>query len=129
MIRLLATLTLSLLSDAVGLLAATLLLDDFSIDATGFVVAVLIFALTTTIFGPLIMKIALTNAPYLMGGIALITTLIGLVVTNIFVDGMTVSGLSTWVIATLIVWLFSILGSVLLPLVIFKKTLQKHKEA
>ena len=129
MIRLLASLVLSILSNVVGLLAAAWLIDDFSINASSFITAVLIFSVSTVILGPLVIKIALTNAPYLMGGIALVTTLVSLIITNAVSDGIAISGLPAWVAATLVVWLFSIIGSLLLPLVIFKKTLQKAKES
>lgn len=129
MIRLLANLTLAILANAVGLLAASVLLDDFSISGVAFVTAVLIFSAVTTVLGPLVTKIALTSAPYLMGGIALVTTLLGLIITSLISDGITINGITTWAVATLVVWLFSLIGSVLLPLVIFKKTLEKHKES
>lgn len=128
MIRLLARLIINILANAVGLLAAAAILDGFNVDGLSFAIAVLIFSLATTILGPLITKIALTNAPYLMGGIALVTTLVGLIITTVVSDGISVSGISTWLLATLIIWLFSIIGSLLLPLVIFKKTMEKHKE-
>ncbi|MCA9324559.1 phage holin family protein [Candidatus Saccharibacteria bacterium] len=127
MLRLLANLTLSILANAVGLLAAALALDNFSIDAAGFITAVLIFSIATTILGPLIVKIALTSANYLVGGIALVTTLVGLIITDVVSDHVTISGVTTWAVATLVVWLFSIIGSVLLPLVIFKNVLQKKQ--
>lgn len=129
MIRLLARLVLSLLANTIGLLAALFILDGFSIEATSFIIAVLIFSIVTTVLGPFIAKVALTSAPYLMGGIALVTTLAGLIITALVTDAFVIEGLSTWVLATLIIWIFSIIGSVLLPLVLFKKTLSKHKKA
>lgn len=128
MLRLIARITLSLLANVLGLLAAAWLLDDFSVDATSFVMAVLIFTVSTVVLGPLVLKIALQSANYLVGGIALVTTFIGLVVTNLVSDGISISGVSTWLLATLIVWVFSIIGNLLLPLIIFKKTLKKSAE-
>ena len=125
MIRLLAQLTLSVLANAVGLFMTTILVDGFSIDGISFVIAVAIFSIVTTILGPLIVKIALTSAPYLMGGIALVTTFVGLFITTLLSDGISISGFSTWIISTLVVWVFSLIGSVLLPLILFKKTLAK----
>lgn len=127
MIRLLARLTLSLLANTIGLLAASFLVSGFDIDAKSFIIAVLIFSVATTVIGPLVAKIALTNAPYLMGGIALVTTLLGLIITDLVSTGISVSGLSSWIIATLVVWLFSVLGSVLLPLILFKKVLANNR--
>jgi uncharacterized membrane protein YvlD (DUF360 family) len=127
MIRFLAKLALNILANAVGLLAASMLIEGFTITGVSFVIAVLIFSLSIMILGPLITKIALTNAPYLLGGTALVTTFVGLVVTNLVSDGISISGLSTWLFATLIVWVFSLLGNILLPLVLFKKVLDGHK--
>jgi uncharacterized membrane protein YvlD (DUF360 family) len=128
MIVLLARLTLNIMANALGLLAATLIVDGFSINGISFIIAVAIFSLTTTILGPLIIKIALSSAPYLMGGIALITTFIGLLITSFISDGISISGLSSWALATFVVWVFSLLGSLLLPLVLFKKTLNKNNK-
>lgn len=128
MIRLAVRTLLSLLANAIGLIAAAVLLDGFSIDSVAFVVAVVVFTLATAILGPFIAKLALKNADYLMGGIALVNTLVALILTSIITTGISIDGVSTWVLATLIVWLFSMLGNVLLPLVLFKKTLEKVKE-
>ncbi len=128
MIRLLARLIISLLADAVGLAAAAVILDGFSINGVAFLMAVVIFALSTTLLGPFIAKLALRHASYLMGGIALVTTLVGLILTNIFSDGISIQGLSTWILATLMVWIFVVLGNIILPLILFRKTLQKVRE-
>ncbi len=129
MIVLLARLTLSVLANAAGLLAANFLVSGFSINGASFVIAVVIFSLATTILGPLIVKIALSSAPYLMGGIALVTTFAGLLITNLVSDGISIEGVSAWVFATFVVWIFSIIGSLLLPLILFKKTLDKNKKS
>ncbi len=123
MLRLLAQVSISLMANAVGLIAASVLLDGFSLDGVSFVVATVIFTLATLILGPLVLKIALTSATFLVGGIALVTTLVGLVVTNLLSDGISISGLSTWILATLIIWVFSIIANLVLPLLLFKKTL------
>lgn len=127
MIRLLAQLTLAVLANAVGLFMASILVDGFNIDGVSFVIAVGIFSLATTILGPLITKIALTSAPYLMGGIALVTTFVGLLITSLISDGISIEGLTAWAISIFVVWFFSMIGSVLLPLVIFKKALEDKK--
>lgn len=123
MIRLLARSALAILANAVGLLAANWLVEGFSIDATALISAVLIFTIATVILGPLIIKMTLTGAPALMGGIALVTTLVGLLITTLVTDGLSISGASAWVMSTLIIWLCSLLAGFLLPMLLFKKTL------
>jgi uncharacterized membrane protein YvlD (DUF360 family) len=127
MIRLLVQIALSLLANTVGLLAATFLLDGFSIDALSIVSVVIIFSLATVFIGPLLLKLSIKNAPVLTGGISLFTTFAGLLVADVISDGLTIDGFNTWVLATLIVWLFGVIATLILPLIFFKKTLEKHK--
>ena len=126
--RLLAQMSLSLLANALALLAASMLLTRFTINGLAFVVAVCIFTASTVILEPLITKIARQNAPYLLGGIALVTTFAGLLVTTLVTDGLSITGIATWVIATLIIWLATIVASLVLPLFLFKELLGNHRK-
>lgn len=128
MVRLLARISLELLANAVGLLVAALALDNFSISATAFVIVVAIYSVIKFVLGPLVVKLAFTHLEAFRGGIALITTIVGLMLTAILSDGLQVSGISTWIAATLIVWLFGVFASLLLPLIIFKGILNNSEE-
>ena len=127
--RLLAQMSLSLLANALALVAASILLTGFTINGLAFAVAVCIFTASTVILEPLITKIARQNAPYLLGGIALVTTFVGLLVTTLVTDGLSITGIATWVIATLIIWLATIVASLVLPLFLFKELLGNHRKA
>lgn len=128
MVRFLVRIFLALLANAVGLLAASALLDGFNLQMDGFITAVIIFTLATVILGPFVISMALRNIPALMGGVALVTTLVGLVLTDWLSDGLNISGVSTWILATLIVWLCSLLATVVLPLLFFKELLSGDKK-
>jgi hypothetical protein len=110
-----------LIANAVGLLVAVFLLPGFSINVLGFVAAVAIFSLVQTLVGPLLGKIASKRFPQVMGGIALVTIFVGLFVTDIVMPGMEIGGISNWLAATLLVWLGSLLASILLPIYVFKQ--------
>jgi hypothetical protein len=127
--RLLAQMSLSLLANALALLAASMLLAGFAINGLAFVVAVFIFTASTVILEPLITKIARQNAPYLLGGIALVTTFVGLLVTTLVTDGLNITGIGTWVIATLVIWLATVVASLVLPRFLFKEVLGNHRKA
>jgi putative membrane protein len=71
---------------------------------------------------PLLLKISIKSVPQLRGGIALVTTLVGLVITNYLSDGLTITG-----VATLIVWLMALAAGLILPLFLFKKVMQKRE--
>ena len=68
MIRLLISAAVHLGANAIGLLIAALVLDDMSIDAAAFLIAVIIFTLVEVIAEPLIEKIAVRHANALVGG-------------------------------------------------------------
>jgi hypothetical protein len=121
MIRFLWSTAAYLVANAVGLALATILLTGFTIGPLSFVVAVLIFSAVQTVAGPLITKISLKNFPQLMGGIALVTIFLGLFVTELIMSDMQIGGLSNWLAATLLVWLGSLVASVLLPIYVFKQ--------
>ncbi len=67
--------------------------------------------------------IAFTRAPVMLGSTALTATLVGLIVTSVVTDGLRISGLSTWVVATVLVWAIALAARLLLPLVMFKEIL------
>ena len=129
MMRFLASSVLTLLGNAAGLVIASLLLSGFHIHPLGFVVSVLFFTGVEILFEPFIIKLALRYMPALRGGIALVTTLVGLLLTSMFTDGLSINGLNTWIMAPLVIWLSVLLAGILLPMVIFKKTLDAAKQA
>ena len=129
MIRLLATLALQVISAAVGLFVTSQVLDGFSVSQQGYIASVLFFVVISFVLEPLVVKLAIRYLPALRGGIALVTTFVSLLLTTTFTNGLSISGLSTWVLAPLIVWLCILLASILLPLVLFKKALGNVKQS
>ena len=128
MIRLFASACLHLLANAVGLLiAAALLSPEFSIDTVSFIAVTVIFTLVEVLAGPLLMSISVKNVPSLTGGIALVTTFVGLLVADMVSDGLQIEGASTWLLASLIVWAGALIAGVVLPLFLFKQTMAERK--
>jgi len=120
---------LHLLANAVGLLVADAVLSGFSLTVTSLVVVTLIFTLVEVIAGPLLVSISIKNMPALTGGVSLVTTFVGLLITNYFSDGIYISGVSTWLLASLIVWGAALLAGAILPLFLFKKTLEARRKS
>lgn len=128
MVRFLARTALYLLANGVGLIAAAVLLDGFTLDPVGFVVSLLIFTAVETLLGPFVVKMAIQYAPALRGGIALVTTFVGLLITSTLTDGVRLEGVTTWLLAPFVVWAFVLVAAILLPLVLFKKVLGEVRE-
>ncbi len=127
MIRFLAHSALTLLANAVGLAMASLLLPGFHIDPIGFVVSVAFFTVVEIVFGPFVFKMAVKYLPALRGGIALITTLVGLLLTVTFTSGLKIDDVKTWVIAPLVIWLSVVIAGIILPLFLFKTVLEEAR--
>jgi hypothetical protein len=123
MARLLARTVIELVASAIGLIVAAWLLDGVTLNASGFLVAVAVFTAAKVILGPLVFKLSFKYARALTGGIALVTTFVGLLITTWLTSGLTITGASSWVMATIVVWLFTVIAILLLPMVIFKKLL------
>ena len=121
MIRLLIRVAILLGSSTIGLVAAALLLPDFQLSAPGFITAVVIFTAAQAILAPFIFSVARKHASALLGGIGLVSTLVALIVAAFVPGGIQISGMTTWVTASLVVWLATALGGWLLPLIAIKR--------
>lgn len=128
MIRFLVRAAIFLASAAIGLLVAKLTLDDMSIDASSFIAVVVIFAVIQSVLAPFIAKVTARNAPAILGATGLLSTFIALVVADVVSDGMTISGADTWLFATLIVWIVTMLATLLLPIILVKLGVQAARD-
>ena len=116
-----------LMSAAVALLIANWILPQVALRVTGFVIAVVVFALAQSILSPFIFNLARKYASAMLGGIGLVATLVALWVATLFPDGLSISGIG-WVLAPLVVWIITALGGWILMGVVFKRTLKKHEK-
>lgn len=114
---------------ALGLLAGSWLLEDFHLAWEGFVVAVLIFAIAQSLLGPFIFRMTNRYVPAAIGGFGLISTLAALIVASLFPNGLSINGITTWILAALVVWATTTLGSWLLPLIFLKKRIARRDAA
>lgn len=127
MIRLLVRLLIAFASNAVGLIVAAAVLDDMSLNATGFVVAVAIFTIVYALLQPFLISVLRRSPAPVLGGVALIATLASLIITELLTDGLSISGVGTWIAATVIVWLASVLAGFILPYLGLKKFLEDRR--
>jgi putative membrane protein len=111
-VRLAVRIVLAVVANAIALLIAAALLDGVRIDATGFVIAVAIFSLASLLLRPILAWIVLRWARPLLGVIALVTTFVLLLVTDLLSDGLEIEGTLDWVLATVIVWLATMIYDV-----------------
>jgi putative membrane protein len=128
MLRLIASTVLEVAANAIGLLVADWLLPGFSMDLFGFIIVVAIFTVAKFVLGPLIFKLSHQYVQVLSGGVALVTTFVGLLITTLLTKGLVIVGIDTWILATLIVWLCGVLAALVLPMFLFKSILSNRAE-
>jgi len=128
-IRFLVRTGLFLGSAAIGLFVAMLVVDGMSITWTSFVVVVVIFAAIQAVLSPFLAQQAERSAPVLTGGVGLASTFLALLITEQVTDGLSISGASSWLFATLIVWLATMIAALLLPWVLVKAGINRVRDA
>jgi Mycobacterial 4 TMS phage holin, superfamily IV len=129
MVRLLIRAAIFLGTAALGLLIAWWLLPGFDIDWAGFLVAMVVFAIAQSLLSPLITKLATRHAPEVLGGVGLVSTFLALLLATVIANGLRIDGLLTWVLATLIVWLVTALGTWLLSVAFLKRRVGARRDA
>ncbi|WP_093184041.1 phage holin family protein [Sanguibacter gelidistatuariae] len=128
MVRFLIRAVIFLVSAALGLLVASWILDDVTVNATGFTVAVVIFAVAQSVLSPFIAKMTARNAPAFLGGIGLVSTYVALLIASLVSDGLEITGVQTWILATLIVWLVTALATLFLPMIFIRKKIDAKRK-
>jgi uncharacterized membrane protein YvlD (DUF360 family) len=128
MIRLLIRMALAIVGNAVGLLVAAWVLDDMTLDASGFIIALLIFSAVMVVAQPLLRQIAIKSVEALQGATALVTTFVALLVTDLISDGLSITGFWTWIAATVIVWLGTLLAGLILGLIFLREVRENRQE-
>jgi putative membrane protein len=123
-IRLLVRTAVAVAANAVGLLVAAAVLDGVHLNGTGFLVAVVIFTIVFALLQPFLLVQMRRSRAAALGGVALLSTLVSLIVTDLLSDGLEINGVGTWIAATVIVWLAALLAGFIIPFLGLRKYLQ-----
>jgi uncharacterized membrane protein YvlD (DUF360 family) len=127
MIRFLVRTGVMLLANAIGLLIASVVLDGMDVDATAFIIAVVIFTVVLALMTPFLANALRKGGSAALGGVALIATLVSLVITDLLSDGFTIRGIGTWILAAVIVWAASLIAAFILPFLGLRKFMEERR--
>ena len=127
MIRFLFNVVVFLGSAALGLwLTAIILGDEFSLPAAALLTATLIFAVIQAILSPFFVKA--TNGGAFLGGVGLISTFVSLWLTTLIVDSFDITGgWTTWLAATVIVWLITAAATWIFALIFLRNRREERR--
>jgi hypothetical protein len=96
----------SLIGIAAGLILSVALLSDFSASTTAIVTATILFWIVHIIVNFFAVKVLIRQPSVAMAGLlALASTIIALIIVNIAISDISISGVATYVLATLIIWI------------------------
>jgi len=128
-IRFLIRIAVYFAAAAIGLIVAAAVFDGVRLDTLGFVIVAAIYAVVLGLLMPLFQQQAQrSRSSMLSGGVGLITTFVALAVTAFISDDLTIDGFGTWVGATVVVWLATLLASLLLPVLVVKRVVdERHR--
>jgi len=123
-IRLLVRTLIALVANAVGLIVAAAVLSGMHMSIGSFFLDIIIFTVVAALLQPFVAaqfrRLALIAA--------LIAIFVALVVTDLVSDGLTIDGVSTWIAATVIVWLAALLAAFILPFLGLKRFLENRRD-
>ena len=115
MVRTLIKIVLTIAGNAIGLARCARAARRHVPRRRGFILAVLIFTVAELILEPLDREDRARSMPRRCGwSPSLVTTFLALLVTDLVSDGLEIEGALTWVLATVIVWLSTLLAGVIL---------------
>jgi uncharacterized membrane protein YvlD (DUF360 family) len=128
MIRFLISLVVFFGAAVVGLAVANAVLEGMTVDTGSFLLAAAIFAILQAVLAPFFMVNIRRFAPAALSGVGLVTTFAALLLTVLISDGISIDGITTWILATLIVWLATLLASLILPLLVARWIVTESRE-
>lgn len=128
MIRFVVRTAIVLVANAVGLVVAAALLEGVQLDAGGFVVAVIVFTVVYALLQPFLAVQLRRRGSSALGGVSLIASLVGLIVTDVVSDGLSIDGFGAWLGAAVIVWAGALLAAFILPFLGLKKYLEERRD-
>jgi hypothetical protein len=104
-----------LASWAIGLLIAASVVPGVSLSVPGFIVAVVVFAVTQATLSLSILKLPHQYASLLLGSTGLALTIVALVLASILTHDLTIDGMASWLATTVVVWLVTTIWAITLP--------------
>ena len=103
----------SLAAIALGFVVSAALLEGFSADLTEYLGATLLFWIVNLVVNFIAVRVLIrTPSVALAGMLALASTIVSLIIIDIVISGIRIRGVSTYLLATLIIWIATVVGDV-----------------
>jgi hypothetical protein len=104
----------SLVGIAAGIILSVALLSDFSASTAGIIEATIVFWIIHIIVNFFAVKVLIRQPSVAMAGLlALASTIVSLIIVNLIVSDISIGGATTYVLATLIIWITTAVADML----------------
>ena len=101
----------SLIGIAVGIVLSTAIFDGFSSTTTGLVEATIVFWIVFLIVNFLALRVLIRQPSVALAGLlALGSTIVSLIIVNLIVSDISIRGVSTYLGATLVIWISTVVA-------------------
>ena len=101
----------SLIGIAVGIVLSTAIFDGFSSTTAGVVEATIVFWIVFLIVNFLALRVLIRQPSVgLAGLLALASTIVSLIIVNLIVSDISIRGVSTYLGATLVIWISTVVA-------------------
>ena len=101
----------SLIGIAVGIVLSTAIFDGFSSSTTGLIEATVVFWIVFLIVNFLALRVLIRQPSVgLAGLLALGSTIVSLIIVNLIVSDISIRGVSTYLGATLVIWISTVIA-------------------
>ena len=101
----------SLIGIAVGIVLSTAIFDGFSSTTTGLLEATIVFWIVFLIVNFLALRVLIRQPSVgLAGLLALASTIVSLIIVNLIVSDISIRGVSTYLGATLVIWISTVVA-------------------
>ena len=128
MIRFLIRTAIFFIAAFIAIIVADILLPGFSVSGWwAYVTVALIYGVIQGLMEPFIHQVTKRNAPMFTGGVGIISAFVALGLTNLISGALTIDGITTWILAAVIVWLAGALAAFVLPLIFVKNRVQERR--
>ena len=113
-VRMAIRLVAALVGIAVGIIVSAAVLSKLSVTASAVVWATLLFWGIHLVIQLIALRVLVREPSIALAGLlALASTIVSLIIVNLIVSGLTIRGVSTYVFATVIIWLTTALGDMI----------------
>ncbi len=114
---------------AIGIVVSAAVLTDFSISATGIIEATVIFWLVHLAVQFMALRVLIRQPSVALAGLlAIASTIVSLVIVNLVISGLHIRGATTYLFATLIIWVTTALADTMGQRMIRERRLDRREE-